>query len=124
LFSKVGNNALKKYGGTKILHALESNKRKQIIYDYIVKTERDYTQAMFEYRKSLEINPNRQERVISKILCYFVEKQIKERTFDNELEIIDNAIEKEIPLPENNRNKEALKAEANRKYRRMLKKTQ
>ncbi len=106
------------------MHALESNKRKQIIYDYIVKTERDYTQAMFEYRKSLEINPNRQERVISKILCYFVEKQIKERTFDNELEIIDNAIEKEIPLPENNRNKEALKAEANRKYRRMLKKTQ
>jgi hypothetical protein len=74
LFSKVGNNALKKYGGTKILHALDSNKRKQIILDYIVKTEREYSMAMVEYRKSLESNPNRSERVISKILCYFVEK--------------------------------------------------
>lgn len=63
--------------------------------------------AMVEFRKRLESNPNRSERVISKILCYFVEKQIFDRTFDNELEIIENAIEKEIPLPDNTKNRES-----------------
>ena len=42
MFAKFGPSALKKYGGTNILYAMESSKRKKIVYEYIVKIERDY----------------------------------------------------------------------------------
>ena len=124
LFSKGGNNVLKKFGGTKILHAVESAKRKQIIYDYIVQNEREYSEAMVSYNQMLVGLQNRQERVISKILAYFVKRQILERTFDTELDIIEKQIEAEIPLPDNAKNKDLdQQIDKKRRLKRQLKKT-
>lgn len=79
---------------------------------------------MVAYRSMLEELPNRQERVISKILAYFVKLQILERTFDNELDIIEKHIEAEIPLPDNAKNKDlGHQSEQKRRYRKQLKKT-
>ena len=49
--SKGGSNALKPYGGPKILHAVDNVKKKQIIHEHIVKQEWLYVDDLLEYKK-------------------------------------------------------------------------
>jgi secreted Zn-dependent insulinase-like peptidase len=92
LYTKFGIEALKKYGGSQILSAIESPKRKKIIYDYIYKTEREYINAMVKYKRSLAANKDPTERVWSKFLEYFTKKQLLERSYEVEIDILERNI--------------------------------
>lgn len=121
LFAKSGAPALKKYGGTKILYAIESKSRKKVVLDFIVKTERDYIDQMIFYNKMMTEKPDRKERVVSKVLAYFVKKQLLERSYEAEINILEKNVNDELPLPDNARQKELQEAiERKKRFSKLL----
>jgi hypothetical protein len=54
---------------------------------------------MVEYKELVAENTDPRTRIISKILCYFVKRQVIDRDYDIELDLIDQAIDKGCPVP-------------------------
>ena len=95
-----GNSKLKKYGGGRILQAINSQHKDKVIYDYIVQNERDFATAMIQYKQTIKEIKDPKTRVISLILSYFFKRQIMERSVDAEIDIIQKNIEVEFDEPE------------------------
>ena len=76
---------------------------------------------MISYKKMLEEKTNRRERVISKILSFFVKKQLLERSYDVEIGILEKNVNLELPLPDIARQKELIEAiERKKRFSKLL----
>lgn len=88
------------------MHAVESPKRFKVILDYIVENERAYSGAMIAFNKKVAESKSAKTRAFSRILAYFLKKQLIDRTYENELSVIQNNIDCVLAVPESARHKE------------------
>lgn len=118
-------NVLQPHGGAKILYAIESPLRLKVIYDYIVRNEKNYAAAMREYELKLKEVKDPRIRIFSKLLAYLLKKSLLERTYEAELQVIQNHINAYLAVPESARHKELIdQNERIVKFSKQLSKTQ